>query len=56
MQVGPASLNLLKGERHARVKRLIGQAFSEEAVAAVLPALVATTQTFVDRSACTNAA
>ena len=54
VQVGPASLNLLQGKRHARVKRLLGQAFSEEAVAAVLPALVATTHCFLQRSAGTR--
>jgi cytochrome P450 len=50
MQVGPLSLNLLKGEQHARVKRLLGQAFSEEAVAKVAPALDATAQAFCSRS------
>ena len=49
VQVGPLSLNLLKGEQHARVKRLLGQAFSEEAVAKVVPALIATSRAFCSR-------
>lgn len=44
MQVGGASLNLLKGEEHLRLKRTLGDAFSEEAVEALAPVLQECTQ------------
>ena len=49
VQVGPASLNLLKGGEHLRMKRLLGEAFSEEAVVALLPELEACAHSFCHR-------
>ena len=49
MQVGTASLNLLKGEEHLRMKKILGDAFSEEAVEALRPTLQECTQLFCKR-------
>ncbi len=54
VQVGPSSLNLLKGEEHLKMKRLLGEAFSEQAVAALLAELETCTQNFCQRCACFN--
>ena len=51
VQVGGASLNLLKGEEHLRLKRTLGDAFSEEAVEALAPVLQECTQLFCKRCA-----
>lgn len=51
VQVGGASLNLLKGEEHLRLKRALGDAFSEEAVEALAPVLQECTQLFCKRCA-----
>ena len=50
-QVGGASLNLLKGEEHLRLKKALGDAFSEEAVEALAPVLQECTQLFCKRCA-----
>ena len=54
VQVGPSSLNLLKGEEHLKMKRLLGEAFSEQAVVALLAELETCTQNFCQRCACFN--
>jgi len=47
--VGTASLNLLKGDEHLRLKRILGDAFSEEAVEALGPVLQECTELFCTR-------
>ena len=49
MQVGKQSLNLLKGEEHLRIKRVLGEAFSEESVEHLLVLLRECTWDFCDR-------
>lgn len=51
LQVGTASLNLLKGEEHLRMKRLLGEAFSEQAVAALMPEVEACAHSFCQQCA-----
>ena len=48
-QVGPASLNLLKGQEHLRLKQVLGDAFSEEAVEGLRPMLQECTELFCQR-------
>ncbi|CAL8466560.1 g6096 [Coccomyxa elongata] len=47
--VGAQSLNLLEGAQHIHLKRLLGDAFSEEAVNALLPQLEACARAFCER-------
>lgn len=47
--MGPQSLNLLDGPVHLHLKRLMGDAFSEEAVDALLPQLKECAQQFCQR-------
>ena len=54
LQVGPQSLNLLEGPVHIHLKRLLGDAFSEEAVNAFLPQLQICAQSFCQRCALTG--
>ena len=49
VQVGTASLNLLKGGDHLRLKKVLGDAFSEEAVEVLRPTLQECTQLFCKR-------
>ena len=49
MQVGKQSLNLLKGEEHLHIKRVLGEAFSEESVERLLVLLRECTWDFCDR-------
>lgn len=49
VQVGTASLNLLKGEEHLRLKKILGEAFSEEVAEALRPTLQECTQLFCRR-------
>ena len=49
VQVGIASLNLLKGEEHLRLKKTLGDAFSEEVAEALRPTLQECTQLFCKR-------
>lgn len=47
--MGTQSLNLLKGEEHLRIKRVLGEAFSEEAVETLHALLQDCTRLFCDR-------
>ena len=49
LQVGTASLNLLKGDEHLRLKKILGDSFSEEAVEGLRPVLQECTQLFCKR-------
>ena len=49
MQVGAQSLNLLKGEEHLRIKRVLGEAFSEDSVDSLRVLLRECTWDFCDR-------
>ena len=42
-------MNLLKGDEHLRLKRLLGDAFSEEAAEALKPTLQECTKLFCKR-------
>ena len=49
VQVGTASLNLLKGDKHLRLKKVLGDAFSEETVEALKPTLQECTKLYCKR-------
>lgn len=48
MQVGPRSLNLLKGEEHDRVKSLMGSAFSRKAIGCYVPRMQKTIRQYLE--------